>query len=120
MVTVGHQALSDFLFINLYGFRKLRNRRLALVLLLELVDFVINLAQRAHLIQRQTHNAALLGNGLQDALANPPNSVRNEFETTSLVKFLCGFNQSNVTLIDEVCECESLMLVLLGNGHHKS
>ena len=75
MVTICHEALSDLLLVNLGGISKLRHRGVTLVLLLKLVDLVVNLVERAYLVEGQTHNAALLGNGLQDALANPPHSV---------------------------------------------
>ena len=80
--------------------------------LLETVDLLINLAQCSALIQRQTHNTTLLGDGLQDALANPPNGIGDEFKSARFVEFLSSFYQSDVTLVNQVCQCQTLMLVL--------
>lgn len=55
----------------------------------------------AHLVQWQAHDVALLGDGLQNALANPPNGVRYELEASGLVEFLCSLDQSSVALADE-------------------
>ncbi len=54
---------------------QLSNRRLALVLLLELADFCADLAQCTYLVQRQANDTALLSDSLQDALTNPPYCV---------------------------------------------
>ena len=70
------------------------------MLLLELVDLMINLVQRTNLIQRKTHNTTLLCNGLENALTNPPYSVRYKLESTSLIKLLSGLDQSDITFID--------------------
>ena len=68
---------------------------MTLVLLLELVDFMINLTQRTYLIERQTNNTALLSDSLQNALTNPPYSIGNEFEASSLVELLRGVSVAN-------------------------
>ena len=83
---------------------------MTLMLLFELVDFVVNLIQRTNLIQRQADNTALLGNSLQDRLANPPNGVGDEFEAARLVELLGSLNQSDVTLVNKVCQRQALML----------
>ena len=93
---------------------------MTLVFLFELVDFMINLTQRTNLVEWQTNNTALLGNSLQNALTNPPYSIGNEFEASSLIELLCGLNQANVTLINQVSQRQSLMLILLCNRYHES
>ena len=79
-----------------------------------------NLVKATNLIQRQTYDTALLSNSLQNALANPPYSIRDKFETACFIKFLCGFDEADVTLVDQVGKRQSLMLILLGNGYYKS
>ena len=74
-----------------------------------MIDFV----KRSNLIERQSHNTALLGDGLKNALTNPPYSVRDEFESTGFVKLLSGLYQSDVALINKVGKGKSLVLVLL-------
>ena len=81
--------------------------------LLETVDLLINLAQCSALVQRQAHDAALLGDGLQDALANPPYGIGDEFESARFVEFLSSFYQSDVSFVNQVRQCQTLMLVLL-------
>ena len=88
--------------------------------LLELIDFLINLAQSATLVQGQAHNTALLGNGLQNALTNPPYGIRDELKSACLVKLLSCLNQSYITLVDKVGKCQTLMLILLSYRYNKS
>ena len=86
---------------------------MALVLLFELVDFVIYLVKRAYLVERQAYYTALFGDCLQDALPYPPYGVRNEFETARFIELLGSLDKTNITFVNQVCQCQSLMLVLL-------
>ena len=52
------------------------------------------------------HDTALLGKGLEDALADPPHGVGDELEATGLVELLGGLDQAQVALIDEVGEAQ--------------
>ena len=90
------------------------------MLLLELVDLVANLIQRSNLIQGQAHDTALLGNSLEDGLANPPHGIGDELETACLIKLLGSLDEADVTLVDEVGERQTLMLVLLGHGNDET
>ena len=93
---------------------------MTLVLLLKLIDFMVNLIERTYLIERQTHNSALLGNGLQNALANPPYGIGNKLESTSFIKFLCSLYQSDISFVNQIRQSKSLMLVLLGHRYHEA
>ena len=88
MVTIGLHGLTNLLLIDICHFCQLADRRMTLILLLKLVDFVVNLIQRTYLVQRQTDNTALLSNSLEDALTNPPYGIRDKLKTSCLVKFL--------------------------------
>ena len=88
--------------------------------LLETVDLLINLTQGTALVQRQAHDTALLGDGLQDALTDPPYGIGDEFETARLIKFLSSLYQSDVSLVDQVGQRQTLMLILLGDRHDKA
>ena len=114
MVSVGHHRLGYLLLVHVGSIAQLAHRGVTLVLLLEFVDFVINLAQRTYLVQRQSDDTALLGNGLQDGLANPPYGIADELETACLVEFLCGLDQADVTLVNQVGQCQPLVLILFG------
>ena len=46
------------------------------------------------LVQGQSHDARLIGDSLQDGLADPPYSVGDEFEAARFVKTLRGFDKS--------------------------
>lgn len=120
VVSVCHEALANLLLVNLGSVRKLRNRRMTLVLLLKLVYLVIDLVERTDLIEWQTYDTALLCDGLQYALANPPYSIRDEFESARLIKLLCSFNEADITFVNEVGQCQTLMLVLFCYGYYKS
>ena len=120
MVAVGLGRLFDLCLINLSEFRQFRHGRATLMDLLETIDLQIDLAQGSALVQRQAHNAALLGDGLEDALANPPYGIGDELESARFVKFLSSLYQSDVALVDEVGKRQALMLVLLGHGDDES
>ena len=75
VVIVSLDGLVNLALLHLGNLCQLGNRRLALVLLLELADFGADLAQRTHLVQRQANDTALLSDGLENALANPPHCV---------------------------------------------
>ena len=120
MVIICLDSLVDFAFFHLCDLSELSNRRFALVLLLKLTDFCTNLTQCTYLVQRQANNTALLGNSLENALANPPHSIRYELEAAGLVKLLGCLNKTNVTLINQVGECKALVLVLFCNRHYES
>ena len=116
-------SLSSLLYLSLIDlceFCQLCDRGTALMKLLKTVDLLINLAQGSTLVQRQTHDAALLCDSLKDALANPPYGIGDKFETTSLIKFLSSLYQSDVTFVNQVGQRQSLMLILLGNRHDKA
>ena len=87
---------------------------MTLVFLFELVYLMADLIQRTYLIKRQTNDTALLCDSLKDALTDPPYSVRDELKTTSLIKLLSSFYQSDVTFVNKVGKCQTLMLILLG------
>ena len=60
-------------YVNHLG--ELFGGRLALVLLLELSEGLVDLVERAHLVQRKPDYAALLCEGLEYGLAYPPHRV---------------------------------------------
>ncbi len=81
-----------------------------------LVDFI----QRTYFVQGQTYDTALFGQGLQNALANPPNGVGNEFKTARFVETLGCFNQTQVAFVDQVRKAKSLILILFCNRNNKT
>ena len=120
VVAVGHHALLYLVGVHVRGVGDLLDAWLALVLLLKAVDLVVDLAERPHLVQRQPYDAALLGDGLQDALPDPPHGVGDELEAACLIEFLGSLDQADVALVDEVGQRQALVLVLLGHGDHKA
>jgi hypothetical protein len=71
-------------------------------------------------IQRHPHDAALLGQCLQNCLANPPHRVRDELDTLGLVEFVGRTNETEVALVDEIGKGDALILVLLGHRDHEA
>ena len=82
------------------------------MILLETGESLGNLIQRTNLIQRQTHNAALFRQSLKNGLTNPPDSVGNKLEASGLVKFSRSFNKTEIALVYEIGQTESLILIL--------
>ena len=119
-MAVGLGGLLYLRLIDLREFCQLCDRGTALMNLLKTIDLLINFAQGTALVQRQAHDTALLGNGLKDTLAYPPYGIGDEFETTSLIKFLSSLYQSDVTFVDQVGQRQTLMLILLGDRNDKA
>ena len=60
---------------------------------------MVYLVERTHLVQRESHDAALLCYCLKDALADPPHGVGDELEASGLIEFLCGLDESDVAFV---------------------
>ena len=79
-------------------------------------DFV----QRTHLVQRQPHDARLLGQCLQNGLANPPDCIRNKLETACFIKTLRCLDKTQVPFVYQIVQRQALILILLRYRHHKT
>ena len=90
------------------------------MLLLEAGECLVDLVERPHLVERQAHDARLLGQSLEDRLANPPYGIRDEFETAGFVELLGSLDKPQVALVDQVGKAQSLVLVLFGYGDHEA
>ena len=112
VAAAGTQAVVDLLGHFVYQFCQFLCTGLALELLLKLGDGLAYLVHGANLVQGQAHDAALLCQCLQDSLANPPHSIADELEASGLVKLLCSLDEANISLVDEVGQAETLVLVL--------
>ena len=106
----------DFLLGDVEHVGKFLFRWRALKLLFQAADFFFEFIEGSQLVGGETHDARVLGDGLKDGLAYPPNGVGDEFESACFVETLGGLNQTHVAFVDEVGKAEALVLVLLGNG----
>ena len=120
MAACNAQRVGDLLLGKLQLRSQLFGRRRTLVLLLEACERLVDLVERTHLIERQTHDARLFGQCLQDRLTDPPHGVRDELETAGLVELLGGLDQTEVAFVDQVREAESLILILFGDGNYET
>ena len=75
MSVVDLHGFLDFVFRQVYAVGNLIYAWTALMFLLKLVELTVYLVGASHLIEWQAHDSTLLSDGLQNALANPPNSV---------------------------------------------
>ena len=106
----------DFLLGDVEHVGQFLFRWRALEFLFQAADFLFEFVKCAQLVGGETHDARVLGDGLKDGLAYPPNGVGDEFEAACFVETLCGLNQTHVAFVDEVGKAEALVLVLLGDG----
>ena len=116
---VHFESVTDFIFRHFYFLRNLLYRRTSLVFLFKLGQYLIYFVYRSHLVKWHSYQSALFRQGLQYALSYPPYSIWDKFEATCLVKLLGGSYQSHITLVDEVGQAETLVLILLGNRYDK-
>jgi len=70
--------------------------------------------------KRDAHDAALLGQRLQDGLPDPPHGVGDELDPLGLVELPRRADEADVSLVDEVGQRHALVLVLLGHRHHEA
>ena len=112
---IGHLLLREF---ELRG--QLLGRRRTLVLLFEAGEGLVDLVERADLVQRQTHDTRLLGQSLENRLTNPPHRIGDELEATGFIELLGGLDQTEVTLVDQVRKAQTLVLVLFGDRDHEA
>lgn len=88
--------------------------------LLKAADFLLEFIEGAELVGGQTDDAGVLGDGLENGLTNPPHSVGDELEAAGFVEALGGLDEADVTLVNQVGEAETLVLVLLGHRDHET
>ena len=93
---------------------------LPLVFLFEFGEGLVDLVQGAHLVEREPHDAGLLGQGLEDGLPDPPHRIGDELEAAGLIELLRRLDQAEVALVDQVGQGKALVLVLLGHRHDET
>ena len=76
--------------------------------------------QRAGAVQRHADDAALLGEGLENRLADPPDGVGDELDALGLVELVGRADQAEVALIDEVFQRNTAFAVQLGHQDHEA
>ena len=76
--------------------------------------------EQAGLVQRNPYHVGLLGDGLENRLADPPHGIGDELEAAGLVKLLRCLDEADVALVDQVRQTQALVLVLLGYRHNKA
>ena len=97
-----------------------RWRRLPPQLLQQRGGALADPVQRAGAVQRHPHDAALLGQRLEDRLPDPPHGVRDELDALGLVELVGRADQAEVALVDQVGERHALVLILLGDRHDEA
>jgi len=113
------QALADFVLIQVETIRQLRSRHRAAQLLFQLRAGFAQAVDGAYPVQRHVEDARLLGQALQDRLADPPHRVADELEMLGLVEALGRPDQSQVPLVDQIRHRQSLVLVIAAYGDHE-
>ena len=76
--------------------------------------------QRAGAIERHPDDPALLGEGLQDRLPDPPHRIGDELDSLGLVELVRRADEAKIPLVDQIRKRNPLILILLGNGNHES
>src|SRR5688572_5534124 len=76
--------------------------------------------ERAGAIERHADDATLLGERLEDCLPDPPDGVGDELDPLRLVELVCGADQAEVALVDQVRERDALVLILLRDRHDEA
>ena len=71
-------------------------------------------------VNRNTDGACLIGDGSRDGLTNPPGGIGRELVALGIVKLLHGFNETEVSFLDQIQEQHAAPDITLGNGNDKT
>src|SRR2546421_6685870 len=110
------QRFGDFILGDIHAFSDLFHGRLAAELLQERGRALADAMQRPGAVERHAHDARLLGERLEDRLADPPHGVGDELDAFGLVELVGRPDQAEVALVDQIREGDALVLVFLGYG----
>jgi hypothetical protein len=77
------------------------------------------LIELTYFIEWEPYYPRLFSNRLQDALSDPPDSVGDEFESSSFIKSLCGLEEPEISFINQIRKGKSLVLILFGDRYDK-
>jgi hypothetical protein len=110
----------NLLNLQFYDLTEFFGRGIALVLLQELVRGSLDLVADGYLALRSANRVAIICYGLQDALANPPDGIRDKLKTTRIIKPVGSSDKAYISLVNEIGKGQALMLVLFSNRYHKT
>src|SRR5438094_1040 len=113
------EGLGDLFLGDVHAFGDLLHGRLAAELLEQRRRALPDAVQRPGAVERDAHDARLLGERLENRLADPPHRIRDELDPFRLVELVGGANQAEVALVDQIGERDTLILVLLRDRHHE-
>ncbi len=114
------QGVAHLVLGHLHLARELGEGRLAPQLLGERRRAPADPVHGARAGERHPHDPRLLGESLQDRLADPPDGVGDELDALGLVELPGRPHQPDVSLVDQVGERHPLVLVLLGHRDHEA
>ena len=77
---------------------------LASPFLLQATRQPFDLNNAVHPTGGQSHGPTLIGQGLQDGLANPPNSIGNELKAFGFIVAVNRLEQAQIALVNQVVE----------------
>ena len=67
-----------------------------------------------------TDCAGLVGDGTGDGLTNPPGGVGGELVAFGVVEFFHGFDEPQVSFLNQVQELHAAAHIALGDGYHQT
>ena len=76
--------------------------------------------EQIHAVERQAHHAGMFCQGLQNGLANPPDSVRDKLKPSAAIKTLCRGDQPDIARADEIDNRHALILIFVRHSDDKA
>ena len=120
MTAANVHCVFDFVCRNIQKIGQLGYRRIPLVFLFQLRKRLGNFVKRTNTIQGQANNTGVLGQGRKNGLTNPPYCVGNKLKTAGFVKALGGLDETKISLVDQIAQGESLVLILFGHRNDEA
>ena len=109
------ERLGHLFFRDVHPLGDLLHGGLAAQLLEQRGRTLADAVQRPGAVQGHAHDAALLGERLEDGLTDPPDRVGDELDALGFVELVGRADQAEVALVDEIGETDTLVLVFLGD-----
>ena len=110
------EGLLHLLHRDVHALGDLGRRGLAAQLLEQRGRPLADAVERPRAVERHPHDAALLGQRLEDGLPDPPDRVGDELDALGLVELVRRADEAEVALVDQVGQRHALVLILLGHG----
>src|SRR5450756_2103381 len=103
--SIGFETVLNLFRNHLKYFSYFLRRGFPFIFLFQSCESSVYAVNKSDFIDREPYDPCLFSKRLEYRLTNPPYSIRDKFKASCLIKTLCCFHQTKVTLIDQIRNC---------------